>query len=121
LDRTGLRQCTDDHSVAAELERVGSLSAEEVSNHPQRHVLTRAIGPFRDVRVDRQVLSWAHGDRLVLCTDGLYNTLSDARIFDICQRFEGQAAVDALIAEALFAGGPDDITVVIVESSTGLV
>ena len=122
IDQRHIEQCTEDHSVAAELERVGGLTAKEAAVHPQRHVLTRAIGPFNRVSVDSKVLPWAKQDhRLLLCTDGLYNALSDAMIFDICRREHGQKAVDALIAEALRAGGPDNVTVVLAESGMGLV
>lgn len=121
LTRHGMDQCTEDHSVAAEMERVGSLSRDEAAHHPQRHVLTRAIGPFESIRVDSQILPWSPLDRLLLCTDGLYNALDDSRIFEICQRLQGQAAVDSLLQAALMAGGPDNVTVVLVESGVGLV
>ncbi len=112
---------TKDHSVAAEMERVGTLSREEASRHPQRHVLTRAIGPYEKIRVDSRIVPWGHGDRLLLCTDGLYNALDDGQVLELCQHLEGQALVEGLVQSALRAGGPDNVTVVLVESGMGLV
>ncbi len=117
----GAFRLTDDHSVAGEMERVGSISADEALRHPQRHVLTRAVGPFATVRVDSKAMAWSSSDRLLLCTDGLYNALSEEQLFRMCERFTGQAAVDALIAQALKQGGHDNVTVVMVDSGMELV
>ena len=116
VTRQGVFRLTDDHSVAGEMERVGSISADEALRHPQRHVLTRAVGPYATVHVDSRALAWPSPDRLLLCTDGLYNALSEEQLFDICERFTGQAVVDALIAQSLKQGGHDNVTVVMVES-----
>lgn len=111
----GLEQLTDDHSMAAEMERFGTLSAKEVERHPQRHVLTRAIGPYNEVRIDVQDRAWGQGERLLLCSDGLSNVLADAQIWEIVEHLHGQAVVDRLIQAALEGGGVDNVTVVLVE------
>jgi serine/threonine protein phosphatase PrpC len=115
IGRDGIERLTDDHSVAGEMERVGDLTAEESARHPQRHVLTRAIGPFATVRVDVRECALGPDDRLLLCTDGLYNALADEEIYQVATRGPVEMAVNALVEEALTRGGGDDITVVLAE------
>jgi len=91
------------------------LSPEEAEQHPQRHVLTRAIGPFPAVEVEVTEWPWQSGDRLLVCSDGLFNAVSESRIDELLRRFRGQAGVDALIQAALDGGGEDNVTVVLVE------
>lgn len=112
----GLEQLTHDHSMAAEMERSGTLSPEEAAHHPQRHILTRAIGPYDQVTIDVWDRPWAEGDRLLLCSDGLFKAVSESRLNEQLQELNGQAAVDALIQMALDEGGTDNVTVVLVES-----
>lgn len=112
----GLEQLTQDHSLVAEMEREGALSPEEAETHPQRNVLTRAIGPYDHVRIDVVERKWKAKDRLLLCSDGLFKTVSEIRLSDILHRLSGQPAVDALLGAALEEGGIDNVTVVLVES-----
>jgi serine/threonine protein phosphatase PrpC len=114
----GLERLTTDHSVAAEMERSGTLSPEEAEQHPQRHVLTRAIGPFPAVEVEMTHWPWRPGDRLLLCSDGLFNAVPERRIHQLLRRFRGQAGVDALIQAALDEGGQDNVTVILVEDQS---
>lgn len=106
---------TQDHSVAGEMTAVGTLSAAEARVHPQRHVLTRAIGPFDSVTVDRAVVPFRPGDRILLCSDGLVAVAEDGEIGHILATVAGAAAADALVDLALARGGPDNITVVVVD------
>ncbi len=108
---------TADHSVAGEMERAGSLTHDEARQHPRRHVLTRAVGPFDRVRIDVADQTWNWQDRLLLCTDGLSSVVADEDILRMSLQFSGQDLVDALIATALSQGGPDNITVVLAEVS----
>ncbi|MCY0897704.1 MAG: protein phosphatase 2C domain-containing protein [Firmicutes bacterium] len=112
-----LVRLTVDHSLAGEMEALGELSPEEAQNHPNRHVLTRVVGPFDHVRIDVTEMPWTSRDRLLLCTDGLTAVLSDDDILESSRRLHGWALVDALIALALERGGPDNITVVLAESA----
>ncbi|MCY0877909.1 MAG: protein phosphatase 2C domain-containing protein [Firmicutes bacterium] len=116
LGEEQLVRLTVDHSLAGEMEALGELSAEEAQNHPNRHVLTRVVGPFDHVRIDVTDLPWTARDRLLLCTDGLTAVLSDHDIWESSRRFSGWDLVDSLIALALERGGPDNITVVLAES-----
>ncbi|CAB1129179.1 multitarget phosphorylated protein phosphatase [Candidatus Hydrogenisulfobacillus filiaventi] len=117
LHRPGtLVRVTRDHSVAGEMVASGSLTDAEAANHPQRHVLTRAVGPFARVSVDRELFRLGPGTRLLLCTDGLTAVVEDAALQAVLDREPaGPQAAEALVAAALDRGGPDNITAVIVE------
>ena len=112
-----ISQLTTDHTLVERLVREGRLSRDEAAAHPQRNVITRAIGNEPDVIVDSlPPLQLQSGDRVLLCSDGLTGPLEDDDIqalIDVAGG--GQDAVDALIAAANEAGGPDNITVVLIE------
>ncbi len=111
-----LEQLTTDHSLVQELVDDGQLSEVEATVHPQRHVLTRALGVDSDVGVDEIQLLPMRGDRLLLCSDGLSRELNDSQVASVLRRFAdpGQAARE-LVAEAKAKGGSDNITVVIID------
>ncbi|HMC04735.1 MAG TPA: Stp1/IreP family PP2C-type Ser/Thr phosphatase, partial [Actinomycetota bacterium] len=111
-----LSQLTADHSLVEEMVRGGELSAEEAAVHPQRHILTRALGIEPDVEVDVLHVPPHVGDRILLCSDGLINEVGDDEIASILGRHpDPEAAAQALVAEARDAGGNDNITVVVVD------
>jgi protein phosphatase len=117
LLRSGeLEQLTTDHSLVQELVDDGQLSEADAMVHPQRHVLTRALGIEADVDVDSlQVLPFK-GDRFLLCSDGLSRELSDTQMASILRRLASpQDAAKELVAEARASGGNDNITVVVVD------
>jgi serine/threonine protein phosphatase PrpC len=111
-----LIQLTQDHSVTAELIQRGELRQDEAPEHPHYGILTRALGVGSDVEIDRRTLNVAEGDRIVLCTDGLFNELSGK---DIASAMAGAgemaAIVDNLIDKAITHGGRDNVSVVVVE------
>ncbi len=109
---------TIDHSVAGEMERAGSITADEAAHHPRRNVLTRWVGSFDKVRIDVLDIAWNAESRLLLCTDGLTSVLNDEEISQTCRLTGGQALVDRLIDTALQRGGPDNITVVLADVVT---
>ncbi len=114
-----LRQLTDDHSVAEEWVRMGRLTPEEAQTHPRRHQLTRVLGVEEAVEVDLQSIEAQPGDRILLCSDGLSNELSDSQIAEIAATDEPlEAIVENLVAAARAAGGHDNITAVLVEFDT---
>jgi len=111
-----LTQLTEDHSVAEELVRQGQLHPTEVDVHPQRHILTRALGIQPEVDVDLwEVLPYL-GDRLLLCSDGLVREMTDDQIAAVLRRLAdpGEAAKE-LVARARANGGSDNISVVVVD------
>lgn len=111
-----LSQLTADHSLVEEMVRSGELTAEEASVHPQRHILTRALGIEPDVEVDVWHVPPHVGDRILLCSDGLINELGDDEIASVLgQHPDPEDAAQALVHEAREAGGSDNITVVVVD------
>lgn len=109
-----LTQLTDDHSLVGELVRRGQISAAEAEDHPQRSIITRALGQEIDLVVDHH--SWApqDGDVYLLCSDGLTDMIDDRAIAAIlaADGALGERA-DALVAAANSAGGRDNITVIL--------
>ncbi len=116
-----LEQLTEDHSLVAELMRSGKLSPEEAETHPQRSVITRALGTDPDVDVDRFTISTRAGDVFLLCSDGLTSMVSNETILDLVERHRDDlnAAARALVKEANRGGGEDNITVIAFEIADG--
>ena len=109
-----LEQLTEDHSLVGELLRSGRLSAEEAEIHPQRSVITRAIGTEPDVDVDTFTIPARPGDLFLLCSDGLTDMIPDREILSILDGEDDlDAAARALVDAANTAGGEDNITVVL--------
>jgi protein phosphatase len=110
-----LEQLTDDHSLVGELIRSGKLTREEAEVHPQRSVITRALGTDPDVDVDTFVVETRPGDIFLLCSDGLSGMVSDQAILRIVRdnRRNLSEAAKALVAAANRGGGDDNITVVV--------
>ena len=109
-----INQLTTDHTLVEQLVQDGRLSRDEVSSHPQRSVITRAIGVDVTVEVDTLEQVLQPGDQVLLCSDGLSGPVSDDEIADLLlTEPDGQRAVDTLIQAANDAGGPDNITVVL--------
>jgi PPM family protein phosphatase len=112
-----LEQLTDDHSLVAELVRGGKLSAEEAEHHPQRSVITRALGTDPDVDVDTFTVEAHDRDVFVLCSDGLTDMVGDDEIGEVLagSRENLKEAAEELVRRANKAGGQDNITVVAFE------
>jgi len=109
----GLKLLTSDHSLVEELRRQGRLTDEQAADHPQRSIITRALGPEEAVEVDTLTFSARPGDVFLLCSDGLTTMIKDPRIAEIiAEASDLDAAVDWLVREANEAGGRDNITAV---------
>lgn len=111
-----IRQITKDHSLVEEMVRIGTISHSEARNHPDKNIITRAIGAAAEVEPDFFVVEIEKGDVILMCSDGLTNMLEDEEIRmilggarDIVER--AQALVDAANAN----GGRDNISVVLIE------
>lgn len=116
VNRGEIRQLTKDHSEVQERVDAGKITQEQARHDPSRNVITRAIGASTDVQVAMSTLSLAPGDRILLCSDGLWELVTDAEIHKIVmQSPELQAACKRLVSLANERGGKDNITVVIVE------
>jgi PPM family protein phosphatase len=109
-----LEQLTKDHSLVAELERTGQITPEAAEHHPQRSIITRALGPEPDVEVDTYTVPGKDGDVFLLCSDGLTGMISDDEVAAI-MRGPGtlEEKADALVQAANQNGGKDNITVVL--------
>lgn len=111
----GIYQMTDDHSSVMAMVRDGALTADEARSHPDKNVILRALGSHRDVEVS----TWPRpfmlqpGDRMLICSDGLYDVTTDAEILEAVDGHPPQVGCDALIALARTRGAPDNVTVVI--------
>jgi protein phosphatase len=109
-----LLRLTDDHSLVDELIREGRLTPEEAEEHPQRSIITRALGPEETVEVDTRSFRARAGDVYLLCSDGLTSMVSEARLLEILLAHpQLRDAGEALISEANRAGGRDNITVIL--------
>ncbi|HUF84238.1 MAG TPA: Stp1/IreP family PP2C-type Ser/Thr phosphatase [Acidimicrobiia bacterium] len=117
LARDGeMRQVTDDHSLVEEMVRGGELTPEQAEVHPQRSVITRALGIDPGVEVDLYTLELRDGDRVLLCSDGLSGMVRTEEIAAILEREpDPQKAANELVDAANKAGGEDNITVVLLD------
>jgi len=117
-----MEQLTEDHSLVNELLKTGKLSREEAETHPQRSVITRALGTDPDVDVDTFSVRAENGDIFLLCSDGLTDMVSEQSILDVVERnrTDIEGALRALVKEANRGGGQDNITVVAFEIADGV-
>lgn len=112
-----LRQLTDDHTLVNRMLKAGEISPEEAQQHPHRNVLTRVVGTDPDVRVDEDSVGLLDGDRLLLCSDGLTDMLTEAQIQAILESTpEPQETADRLVRAANRAGGVDNITALVIDA-----
>ncbi len=107
-------QITEDHSLVAVLVKNGEINPEEAYTHPQRHLLTRALGTISSYKVDFYTVKPQNGDYILLCTDGLTSMLRPEQIKEIINRCQNlDLAADELIKQANNYGGLDNITFVL--------
>ena len=116
INREEIRQVTRDHSLVEEMVRMGEIPREEARFHPDKNVITRAIGAEYDVKIDFFGHKLRDNDKILLCSDGLTNMLEDEEIFDIVNRPEELSRrAGELINRANTYGGKDNISVILVE------
>ncbi|WOC31037.1 MULTISPECIES: Stp1/IreP family PP2C-type Ser/Thr phosphatase [Caproicibacterium] len=112
----GARQVTTDHSMVQELVDSGDLTEQEAKVHPQKNIITRALGIEPSVLVDYNEVFFEGRSLLVLCTDGLSNYVETEELFAFSQQYAGQELAQKLIERAKDGGGSDNITVAIIEN-----
>jgi PPM family protein phosphatase len=111
-----LSRLTTDHTVVNRLVQQGRIMPEDADRHPQRSYLERALGVDPEVEVDVHVLDMAPGDRVLLCSDGLFGMIDDDLIQNVLeQESSPQRAAERLCEEAVHAGGNDNVTTVVVD------
>lgn len=112
-----LDSITSDHSLVNELLKSGQITKEEAEYHPQRNVITRAIGTDDSVEIDIKTLSYLGGEQLLLCSDGLSNMVTENQLIGVLEReLPIEEKADQLITLALDAGGDDNISLVLLQT-----
>lgn len=112
-----LTQLTRDHSLMANMIEAGQITPEEARFHPNRSVITRALGNDPDTVPDLYEINVEDGDRLLLCSDGLYSMLDDNEIAAVMRRIsDPQRCATMLVNGAIAAGGHDNITVIVADA-----
>ena len=117
VDEEEIRQITEDHSLVEEMVKNGELERSEAKVHPNKNVITRAIGTSKHVVADYFEVQLKPGDRILLCSDGLSNMLEDREMRYIMNRYSNDTAraVEELVKKANINGGKDNISAVLVQ------
>lgn len=114
IDQTAIRRITRDHSVVEDLVAKGDLTPEQARNHPQKNLITRALGTGRRVKADLFQEKLEEGDWILLCSDGLINEVTDQEIHqEILAGGTPQEICQRLVTRTLDSGAPDNVTVVL--------
>ncbi|MBQ4105448.1 MAG: Stp1/IreP family PP2C-type Ser/Thr phosphatase [Clostridia bacterium] len=109
-----IKQLTEDHSVVQEMVRRGEITPEEASQHPNKNIITRALGIRPEVCLDYIEANFTYGDVLLICTDGLTNCVSGGDIVKIVHENRGEDMTNKLVDKAKDGGGTDNITVTVI-------
>ncbi|KAB3533135.1 Stp1/IreP family PP2C-type Ser/Thr phosphatase [Alkaliphilus serpentinus] len=113
-----IKQITQDHSLVAELLRKGSISEREALKHPQKNIITKALGTDQQVKADVFSIDFSVGDTLILCTDGLSNFVDQYEIEKYALEMEDcQRACQEMVDLANFRGGYDNITIIMIKNN----
>jgi serine/threonine protein phosphatase PrpC len=122
LRNRAIVQITTDHSVVQELLDAGDISHDEAAVHPHRHVVTRVLGADDDVEVDATIVPVLSGDRFLICSDGLCGVVPLDQVEAALRHDDSpQQIADLLVEIALEHGGPDNVSVIVVEVTTAVV
>lgn len=113
-DRNSIKQITEDDTYVNTLLKTNAIEQKDVENHPQKHVLTKAIGVFKDIKTELHALNETSG-YLLLCTDGLTNMLDNEDILQVLQMKKFENTADEYIKKANENGGVDNTTVVVIK------
>jgi len=112
----GITRVTKDHSLVERMVDRGDITAEEARRHPNRNLITRALGPDADAQCDGYICPMKAGEYLLLCTDGLVNTVTDQEmLFEVIHRGSPDSCLDRLLEISKSQGAPDNVTVVLMQ------
>ncbi len=115
-----IKKITTDHSYVAELVKNGTIKPEEANSHPQKNLITRAVGTEQEIKVDINTLDLKNGDYILMCTDGLSNMIKEEEIINTVLLDKGlEDKCNILIKTANEKGGHDNATVIIIEVEKG--
>ena len=115
IRQEGITQITRDHSLVEHMLERGDITAEEARRHPNRNLITRALGPDVDAECDGFLCPMNPGEFLLLCTDGLVNTVTDQEIWTEVLRPDAESCMDRLLKIAKRNGASDNVTAVLME------
>ena len=114
VTREGITRVTKDHSLVERMVDLGDITAEEARRHPSRNLITRALGPDADAQCDGYICPMESGEYLLLCTDGLVNTVTDQEmLFEVIHGAEPDTSLDRMLEIAKKQGAPDNVTAVL--------
>lgn len=114
VNKNEIRQVTTDHSMVQDLLSKGKITFEEAEHHPNKNIITRAVGVDKSIKIDFEQIDLDDDDTLLLCTDGLSNYVTNAEMIDLMSDGKHYAFADRLVKKANNNGGGDNITVVII-------
>lgn len=112
----GIRQLTTDHSMVQEMVNHGDITEQQAKLHPQKNIITRALGIESSIEIDYCEVPFLQGDRLLICTDGLTNYVDEEQVLAASREMSAEALTSQLVELAKKSGGGDNITVAIVEN-----
>ena len=114
ITRDGITRITRDHSLVEDMVEKGDLTPGQARSHPRRNLITRALGPDPAVEADGFPLQWKPGNFLLLCSDGLVNTVTDQEImFEILHNGQPEDCLQRLMAISKQRGAPDNVTAIL--------
>ena len=114
--RKEMKQITEDHSLVEAMVRTGKLDREEARQHPNKNIITKALGANAEVEPDFFEVELEEGDTVLMCSDGLTNMLEDEHIIEIIREYKDpQAAADTLVKAANNNGGIDNISIILIK------
>ncbi|MBQ2275889.1 MAG: Stp1/IreP family PP2C-type Ser/Thr phosphatase [Lachnospiraceae bacterium] len=115
--RNFIKQITLDHSLVEELIRSGELKRDQIRNHPEKNIITRALGAEKKVVPDFFEVTLSKGDKILLCSDGLTNMVDDNEILQLCMsNHQIEDKVNSLVDRANYYGGKDNIAVIVAQN-----
>ena len=117
LNDSGINQLTTDHTYVHEMIKAGQITERQAKKHPQRNIITKALGTEDELFADKKQLLIEGKNTILLCSDGLTNMVSDDQIYSTVKNSQDiQGAVDALVSLANQHGGDDNISVILIET-----
>lgn len=114
INNGGMRQITTDHSMVQDLLSRGKITAEQAEHHPNKNIITRAVGVDKGIEIDFEQIDLKDDDTLLICTDGLSNYVSNDEMLELMSDGKHYAFADRLVKKANENGGGDNITVVVI-------
>lgn len=113
IQKRSIKQITRDHSIVQELLDAGKITPEQATNHPNKNIITSAVGIEDEIRIDVNEQKLSRGDMLLICSDGLSNMLSNDELLAIAKDNDFYKTADLMVERAVEAGGFDNITAVV--------